>query len=247
MPPDGNTSAGLANAAETYLDQAFTARGLGVWRRLYLEFLQPEPGRSILEVGAGAPDFLLQVPAERKVALDIGDRFRRAFEDAGIVFTVRDVETSDLRDLGPFDVVVCSDVFEHLLRPDQALARIADAMKPDGILFAHVPNEFELGHVLRVMMGRSTALRFHADQDEWNDPHLRRFTPIGFERFLRLRFAHVLPIDDLRDKRWAARLRRITGRVPYALGMGPTFIATNDRASFERMRLRKDALSSAKR
>jgi len=40
-----------------------------------------------------------------------------------------------------FDVVVCTDVLEHLLRPDKALEQIFRVMKPGAILIGEVPSK----------------------------------------------------------------------------------------------------------
>lgn len=231
----------------SYLDQAFTDRGLARWRRHYLRFLRDMDDVAVLDVGAGSPDFLRALPARRRVALDIGERYREAFEAAGVEFAARDIERDPIDDLGRFDVAICSDVFEHLFDPRAALERIADALTPGGVLFAHVPNEFTAGHVLRVMLGRGESLAFHKGQEEWTDPHLRRFTDVGFRKFLALRFRHALPIHDLARRKWARRLAWLSGSVPYCMDPGPTYIATNDDGALHRFARIKREVAAERR
>lgn len=221
-----------------YLDLSFTGKGVGGWRSLYLPFLKELKPRATLEVGAGTPDFLLSVPTDRKVAVDIGDRFADVFGASGIEFFKRDLDHDALVDLGPFDALICSDVFEHLINPAFALDSIADALSPAGVLFAHVPNEYRFD-TLRIMMGKTTSVRYHGNHEEWEDPHFRRFTDIGFARFLARRFKHSVKITDLRYGRAARLLRTVGLAVPYFLEGGPTYICTNDDAVAVRMKALK--------
>ncbi|HUO88499.1 MAG TPA: methyltransferase domain-containing protein [Rhizomicrobium sp.] len=218
-----------------YLDRNFERKGVGGWRGLYLRFIDRLAPASIAEFGAGAPDFLDQVEARRRVAIDIGERFAREFEERHIEFVCRDLESDAVSDLGPVDVAICSDVFEHLVNPAVALDRIVGALQPSGVLFSHVPNEFRLGHVLAVMTDRRQTLLFHKNSQEWEDPHLRRFTDIGYRAFLARCFRYNLRLTDLRYGRAARWLKWLGARVPYCLQGGPTYASTNDEAIFDRL------------
>jgi len=224
----------MAHNPEAYLSDAFTARGIGTWYKLYLRFLEDDPDIEILDIGAGSPDFLKAVSARRRMALDVSDLFRVDFESAGIGFCKADIERDPIDGLGRFDVIVCSDVFEHLVSPQVALDKITRALKPEGVLFAHVPNEFRLGHMARVMLGRAESLRFHRNQEEWTDPHLRRFTEVGFRKFLGTAFRFNLRLHDLKYGRRNRILQRLLGDVPYCLQPGPTYLSTNSEATWRR-------------
>jgi SAM-dependent methyltransferase len=228
--------------AQDYLDRAFVAKGVGGWRALYHRFIEALAPRSIVEVGAGTPDFLTNVAAERRIAVDIGDRFAPQFAERGIEFLNKDLEHDDLL-LSGVDVIVCSDVFEHLLDPSAALLRIAQALAPDGVLFSHVPNEFRLGHLLRVGFGSRKSSEFHTASPEWDDPHLRRFTPLGFRHFLEQHFPYNLPLTDMRYRGPARLIAAVGAAVPVCLQGGPTFASTRDAQMFDRLRALKPRLS----
>jgi len=91
--------------------------------------------------------------------------------------------------------------------PAAALDRIAELIGFHGVLFSHVPNEYRLGHILKVMLDRGGTVQFHNAATEWEDPHFRRFSDIGYQRFLSRRFAHNLKLSDLRY----GRLARLVG------------------------------------
>jgi SAM-dependent methyltransferase len=221
--------------ASLYLDRSFEAKGIGGWRSLYLSFIEDLAPFAVIELGAGAPEFLDRIEAERRVAVDIGQRFAEVFRSRNIEFFCRNLEQDNLDDLGPVDVAICSDVFEHLVNPAAALDRIAELIGFHGVLFSHVPNEYRLGHILKVMLDRGGTVQFHNAATEWEDPHFRRFSDIGYQRFLSRRFAHNLKLSDLRYGRLARLVRALGLGVPYCLQGGPTYASTNDPEVFKRL------------
>jgi SAM-dependent methyltransferase len=205
-------------------------KGLGPWRTLYRELLARLPVESVLEVGSGDPAFLASLPAGiRRVAIDGNPTLAPLYRAAGIEFHSfdfdREIPPTPLRG---FDTVVCSDVFEHLLYPQRTLQLLTDALAPAGFLLSHVPNEFQLWRAAKVMLGLSGSVCFHPECDEWENPHLRRFSDFGYRRFLTLSFPHNLKITDLEYTRLPRLLHRIRVRVPYFLEGGPTYASTKD-------------------
>jgi 2-polyprenyl-3-methyl-5-hydroxy-6-metoxy-1,4-benzoquinol methylase len=54
----------------------------------------------------------------------------------------------------PFDVVVCADVLEHVLRPADLLERIRGWLKPGGVLLASIPNIANISVRASLLVGR---------------------------------------------------------------------------------------------
>lgn len=217
------------------LERNFEARGVTGWRSLYLSFIEDLAPFAVIELGAGAPEFLDRIEAERRVAVDIGQHFAEAFRARNIEFFCRNLEQDSLDDLGPVDVAICSDVFEHLIHPAAALDRIAELIGFHGVLFSSVPNEYRLSHILKVMLDRGGAAPSGKANPEWDDPHVRRFSDRGYQHFLARRFAHNLKLSDLRYGRLARLIRALGLGVPYCLQGGPTYASTNDPAVFKRL------------
>jgi glycosyltransferase involved in cell wall biosynthesis len=83
--------------------------------------------------------------------------------------------------VGPFDVVLAADVFEHVRDPEMVLKASAGLLGPGSILIASVPNFAHWYPRLRVAVGR-----FDYDRRGILDAgHVRFFTRRSFERLLR--------------------------------------------------------------
>lgn len=222
-------------------------KGVGSWRGLYLWFLRDLTPGSVAEFGSGDPSFLALVDGGvRRTALDGNEALAGRYAAAGIEFHAVDfARWNPSPELSNFDVAVCSDVFEHLVFPERLLEVISRCLAPDGILFSHVPNEFQLRRTLRILRGRRVSV-YHHDAHEWNDPHLRRFTDLGYERFLATRFPFNLKITDLRYRGWARTLSRLGLRVPFCLEGGPTYASTASESRYRRLLAIKKALARDK-
>lgn len=82
---------------------------------------------------------------------------------------------------GPYQVVTCCDVLEHLVDPGAALERIHALLEPGGVLFATVPDG---GSLVARMLGRRW----------WSvlPMHVQYFTKTSLESLLRRRGFEVL-------------------------------------------------------
>ncbi len=73
-----------------------------------------------------------------------------------------------------FDLVVCKDVFEHLLNPTHALSEINRVLKKDGLLLLHVPNHFPLiGRLKFLFTNNIDTFNFFKNESRWTFPHIR--------------------------------------------------------------------------
>ena len=220
-----------ANEKPTHL------RGMGGWRRMFLAFIEELQPQAVVELGSGDPAFLAALPTHvRRLALDGNEELHPLYERAGIEFRAFDfdheeppVETKE------FNVAVCSDVFEHLLYPQKALRWLSSSLSEDGVLFSHVPNEYRLRRTAKIMLGMAESIYYFPRRDEWNYPHLRKFTDVGYRRFLQLEFKHNLKITDLNYAGVARLMGKLGLSVPYCLEGGPTYASTNNRPKYERL------------
>lgn len=100
-------------------------------------------GATILDVGCGTGLITRHISGNRIVALDIN---RWAVKRAKlhisnkVEFIVGDAENLPLAS-DAFDIVVCTDVLEHLINPDRALKEIHRVMKTGATLIGEVPSK----------------------------------------------------------------------------------------------------------
>jgi SAM-dependent methyltransferase len=93
------------------------------------------PGTTVLDLGCGTGIFGGEL-------LRLGCRVTFADEKnwlspslAGAVFRAVNIDRDDLAILGRHEVVICSNVLEHLARPDKLLDAIADLLAPGGVFY----------------------------------------------------------------------------------------------------------------
>ena len=141
--------------------------------------------KRVLEVGCSGGGVLLQIPAEIKYGVDIDIDKLKLGKQKGLHGVIADAE----RDL-PFkdhffDLVIATDLFEHLIRPAETILYIKRVLKPDGHFLTHVPNEFRWQNILKLLGNESFITKaWFPGAYEYDYPHLRFFSAKGFRRFI---------------------------------------------------------------
>ena len=144
-----------------------------------LGWLDDGPPLRILELGCGDGRFgeALRLAGHSVTGVDhqkldgVADRVDR--------FVEADLSQGLPADVGEdFDVVIASDVFEHLVDPAELLGSLRDVLAPRGVVMASIPNIAHWYPRLRIATG-------HFDYDRrgiFDVDHLRFFTRDSFER-----------------------------------------------------------------
>ncbi|MFA6260108.1 MAG: methyltransferase domain-containing protein [Bacteroidia bacterium] len=134
----------------------------------------------ILDVGCGTGIFmksLVDAGCKDFCGIDGYSEFAdravaRGYKEVKIV---ADLNTSKIPyDDNQFDLVVCKDVFEHLLNPIHTLSEIHRVLKPEGLFLLHVPNHFPASARLRFLFSNNIdTFTFFKDESRWTFPHIR--------------------------------------------------------------------------
>lgn len=144
----------------------------------------PQTARTVLDVGCGSGAFgrLLraQRPALELWAVEPDPISAHAAED-GFDRVIQGMFPNAQVPKGKFDAVLCADVLEHMSEPDSALLACKEAMTPDGILIASIPNVRNWRSVLWPLLfhGRWT----YTERGILDRTHLRFFTQQSMRAF----------------------------------------------------------------
>ena len=137
-----------------------------------------KPGDDVLEVGCGAGHVLGQFQNVNRYGIDLSEgmlaRIRRRLGD-----TV-ELTRGSAMDLpfasNSFDVVLCTEVLEHVPDPAVVVAELARVTKPNGRVIVSIPNEVNIDRAKR-MLRRTPILRtlLRTLASEGNEWHLHEF------------------------------------------------------------------------
>lgn len=146
----------------------------------------PITGCRVLELGSGAGANLAILQPENEVlgVEGLADAAAHA-SSLGVNTLVANLEAALPLESDQYDWVLCLDVLEHLMAPDTALREAHRLLKPGGKLLINVPNHFTLTGRLRMLLGAGIHWnRFFPDSNDWNNPHIRFFTPGSIRELL---------------------------------------------------------------
>ncbi len=93
---------------------------------------------------------------------------RRTLDNAFVV----DLENDPLPRLKPFDVLILSEIVEHLFQPEQTVQRLIKYLKPKGLLLITTPNIMYWGNRIQFLKGKFT----YEKQGHFDESHVHFFT-----------------------------------------------------------------------
>ncbi|MCH7603341.1 MAG: methyltransferase domain-containing protein [Planctomycetes bacterium] len=104
-----------------------------------IRFIGSVKGKSILDVGSSDASYLRELVAKEKVAVDIALPYLQSIpEESGIMRVCGDAEDLPV-DPGRFDVIIISDVLEHLLDPERLVSKLSQYCSSKTRIIIHIP------------------------------------------------------------------------------------------------------------
>lgn len=160
-----------------------TPRGL---RRLFEQHVRPTD--DCLDIGCGdggTSGIYLSRHARSYVGADVSRNAVGLTRSRGLDAIVID-DAADLPfESGTFDVVVCSEVLEHLFEPQRAAAEALRVLRPGGRFIATVPNAAYWRDRLDALFGVwQPGGDLLGRSEPWRSPHIRFFRPATLNRML---------------------------------------------------------------
>jgi 2-polyprenyl-3-methyl-5-hydroxy-6-metoxy-1,4-benzoquinol methylase len=198
----------------------------------FLDRLPINPQAALLEIGCGAGNTAASAKQLERCGFAAGIEL---FEDAGLAardrldeVVIGNVETVDVpwRE-ETFDILILSEVLEHLTDPWTALRRLQPLMKPGCTVLASSPNMAHW-HLIGELIAGDWKLADFGPKDR---THLRWFTPRSFRRLFTECGYCVKRVYPVRQYGWKGRLisKLSGGRLEHLFISGICIEATVER------------------
>lgn len=200
-------------------DRAIAAAGHDPahWRERAETVCRFKAGGAVLDLGCSSGGFLasLKGPRWQLFGIEMSESVARVAEDR----TGAHVFVGDILDApfppASFDAITCFHVFEHLYRPKEVLAKVANWLKPGGVFYTMMPNIDSAG--ARIFKSHWFALELPR--------HLHHFSPRSLKRL-----AHSVGLQEVsvtmhRELFVEASLRYILDDVLRGVGIRRTPLA----------------------
>lgn len=162
---------------------------------------------SFLEIGCGSGANAAYARETGRYAAYVGvELFPDAAEAAAAQMDqiiVGDIETLQIETTyAPFDVLVMSEVLEHLVDPWTVLRRLRTLLRPGAAVFASSP---AVSHhsVIRMLLDGRWDLQ---DAGVMDRTHLRWFTPSSYAQMFRDCSYQVISVENMRRMSWRGRM-----------------------------------------
>jgi 2-polyprenyl-3-methyl-5-hydroxy-6-metoxy-1,4-benzoquinol methylase len=187
-----------------------------------LDYLPPEDGGSILDIGCFAGTFLSMVPRyrfERQLGVDIlKDQIAYATHHHGTAFReFRYVpNVAELKKLpGPFNCITNIEVIEHLEAAEarQLLEGVNELLAPNGTFIMTTPNYTSTWPLLEVVLNKVSEVSYQ-------EQHITKFTFFGFERELERIWPEVWSHFDLDVKTTTHFITPFLGGLSFEIARG---------------------------
>jgi 2-polyprenyl-3-methyl-5-hydroxy-6-metoxy-1,4-benzoquinol methylase len=171
-----------------------------------VELLASNPHQAILELGCGSGGTARAVRAANKAGRYVGVELMadaaKLAEGAVDQIIIGDVEHLELGSLADqFDVLIVSEVLEHLVDPWATVHRLVACLKPGAAVFASSPNIAHWHVLTKLFLGRFD----YSEAGVMDRTHLRWFTPESYRAMFEAAGVEVKSVGPIARPSWKAR------------------------------------------
>lgn len=169
-------------------------------RRELIPYL-PLKAKRVLDIGCGGGGLghilKTECGAQQVVGVEIVREAAEAARDYLDAVHLGSIEDLKLPyDAGHFDCIICADVLEHLVEPEQAIRKLGRLLNPEGALLISIPN-VQYHDVLSML---STGGWHYIPEGILDSTHLRWFTRESLDALVRgggLEIGRVAPLNAM--------------------------------------------------
>lgn len=167
---DSIAAAHLAHMAKGTLNPWQSTEGMLVLEGATAAFVRylASPGSRILDVGVATGRVLALLPDYDRYGVDIARGYLKVAAELGIDVALANAESLPYADES-FDVVVATDILEHVLDVNAVVREVLRVLRPGGVFVVRVPREDDLAQYLT---------------GDWRFLHLRKFDMPSLELLL---------------------------------------------------------------
>jgi len=187
-------------------------------RKDFIDVLPVNINAKILEIGCSNGNTGALALSKKKCGTYVGvELFETAAKNAQNKLSkviIGDVEKIELPfDKEYFDVLILSEVLEHLVDPWKVLRRLYPFMKPGAIILASSPNVSHYRIILMLLKGKWGL----TDDGVMDRTHLRWFTPASFSEMFESSGYRVVEVEPLTPFNFRIRFQiaLMAGRCKY--------------------------------
>lgn len=145
---------------------------------IFEEVMNVSSIRKILDLGCGNGYFSsylkkypIQLHGVDGSSYGVEESLKNGFDQCVVV---KNFDTDPLPSEHRYDLVICKDVLEHVLHPDELIEKARQLLTENGQILILVPNHFPLFHRLKfVFSGDIDVPSFFPETPKWAYPHIR--------------------------------------------------------------------------
>lgn len=173
-----------------------------VWKKtiqLIKKHLTPKERIKVLDIGCHNGSFLINLRAQYNLkncelyGVDIDSKLLSIAKQKGIITLKHDANYKFPFPNDFFDIIIASQLIEHLINPDNLLLEASRMLKPDGMFLLSLPNLCAFHNRILILLGMQPTTLPCSTKVILGNPmrglkpidHIRGFSPAGIKEMIR--------------------------------------------------------------